>query len=50
MIDVSVTVISKNEAHNIRECLRSVGWASEIIVVDQFSEDETVTIAEEFCY
>ena len=48
MIDVSVTVISKNEAHNIRECLRSVGWASEIIVVDQFSEDETVTIAEEF--
>ena len=48
MIDVSVTIISKNEAHNIRECLSSVGWASEIVVVDQFSEDETVKIAEEF--
>ena len=48
MIDVSVTIISKNEAQNIRECLRSVEWASEIVVVDQFSEDETVEIAQQF--
>jgi glycosyltransferase involved in cell wall biosynthesis len=48
MIHVSVTIISKNEAQNITECLRSVEWASEIVVVDQFSEDETVEIAQRF--
>jgi glycosyltransferase involved in cell wall biosynthesis len=47
MIDVSVTIISKNEAQNIEECLRSVGWASEIVLVDQFSEDGTAEIAQQ---
>jgi len=45
MNDVSVTIISKNEAHNIGECVSSATWASEIVVVDQFSEDGTAEIA-----
>lgn len=48
MINVSVTIISKNEAQNIEECLHSVGWASEIVVVDQFSEDGTAETAQRF--
>ena len=48
MFNVSVTIISKNEAQNIEECLHSVGWASEIVVVDHFSEDSTAEIAQRF--
>lgn len=42
---ISVTVISKNEADNIKNCLESVNWASEVIVIDQFSTDGTADIA-----
>jgi len=42
---LSVTVITKNEARNIEDCLRSVAWAQEIIVLDQYSADGTADIA-----
>ncbi len=45
---VSVIVITKNEERNIRECLTTVGWAKELVVVDAGSEDQTVAIAKEF--
>ena len=45
---LSVIIITKNEAHNIRACLESVSWADEIIVVDSGSADDTVAIAREF--
>lgn len=38
---VSVALITRNEHHNIRDCLRSVAWADEIVVVDQASTDGT---------
>ncbi len=41
---LSVIVITKNEAVNIRACLDSVAWAEEIIVVDSGSTDDTVSI------
>lgn len=44
---VSVILITKNEAANIRDCLRSVSWADEIIVVDSGSTDGTPLIAKE---
>jgi glycosyltransferase involved in cell wall biosynthesis len=44
MHKLSVIVITKNEAHNIRSCLESVSWADEIIVVDSGSSDDTVGI------
>ncbi len=48
-IPISVVVITKNEEHNIRECLQSVhGWADEIIVVDDESTDRTVEITQKF--
>lgn len=43
---VSVVVVARNEQGRIAECLESVvGWADEIIVVDDFSTDETPRIA-----
>lgn len=44
---LSVIVITLNEASNIRDCLTSVAWADEIIVVDSGSSDETLAICEE---
>jgi len=45
---VSVVVITKNEEENIKECLESVLWADEIIVVDDESTDATIEIARQF--
>lgn len=48
MAKLSVIIITKNETENIRDCLESVAWADEIIVVDSGSTDDTVAIAREF--
>ena len=45
---VSVTVITHNEEDNIRDCLESVKWADEIIVVDSGSTDRTIDICGEY--
>lgn len=46
---VSVVVITKNEERNIQPCLESVvGWADEIIVVDDESTDKTVELARKY--
>jgi len=45
---ISVVIITKNEAINIRACLESVSWADEIIVVDSGSDDATADICKEF--
>jgi len=47
-VPLSVVIITKNEASRIEDCLKSVAWAAEIIVVDDFSTDETVTLAKQF--
>jgi glycosyltransferase involved in cell wall biosynthesis len=41
---VSVAIITHNEERNIRECLESVQWAEDIVVVDDFSTDATPEI------
>ncbi|MBS3762718.1 MAG: glycosyltransferase family 2 protein [Planctomycetes bacterium] len=46
--EISAFVITYNEENNIRECLESVAWVDEIVVVDSFSEDRTVEIAEQY--
>ena len=44
---LSVTLITKNEAHNIEDRLRSVrAFADEIVVLDSGSSDGTVEIAQ----
>lgn len=44
---LSVIIITRNEERNIAECLQSVSWANEIIVVDANSTDRTVELAKQ---
>jgi glycosyltransferase involved in cell wall biosynthesis len=44
---LSVIIITKNEAADIRACLESVAWADEVIVVDSASTDTTADICRE---
>ena len=48
MEKISVIIITKNEEENIEDCLKTVEWADEIIVVDSKSKDKTVGIAKKF--
>jgi len=45
---ISTVIITGNEENNIKDCLKSVHWADEIILVDSESKDKTVKIANEF--
>lgn len=42
---LSVVVLTRNEEKNIEECLESVGFADEIVVIDDDSTDHTRAIA-----
>lgn len=42
---ISVALITRNEARNIEDCLASVAWADERVVVDQASTDGTGDLA-----
>ncbi|HKT81928.1 MAG TPA: glycosyltransferase family 2 protein [Vicinamibacterales bacterium] len=48
MPKISVTVITKNEAHNLAAALASVAFADEIVIVDAESTDDTVRVAQRF--
>jgi (heptosyl)LPS beta-1,4-glucosyltransferase len=45
MTDLSVAIITRNEADNIAACVGSVAFADDIVVVDSGSSDQTVAIA-----
>lgn len=45
---ISVIIIVKNEENNIENCLHSVKWADEIILIDSGSTDKTIEIAKQF--
>ncbi len=45
---LSVIMIVKNEAHQIERTLKSVAWADEIVVVDAFSDDNTISICKKY--
>ncbi|NYB26597.1 MAG: glycosyltransferase family 2 protein [Methanobacteriaceae archaeon] len=47
-LPVSVLVHTLNEEKNIRNCLETVEWADEIIIVDMYSDDKTTEIASEY--
>jgi len=47
-LPLSVVITTFNEEVNIADCLRSVQWADEILVVDSFSTDRTLDVAREF--
>ncbi|CAI1203451.1 glycosyltransferase family 2 protein [Serratia quinivorans] len=43
---LSVVIIAKNEAGLLPDCLQSVAWADEIVVLDSGSQDDSVAVAE----
>lgn len=45
---VSVLVLTKNDEANIAECLQSLSFSDDIVVLDAFSTDRTVEIARGF--
>ncbi len=47
-MELSVLIITKDEENNIRACLESVKWADEIVIVDSYSQDATLTICKEY--
>ncbi|MDY6806560.1 MAG: glycosyltransferase family 2 protein [Cyanobacteriota bacterium] len=47
-IPVSVLIPAKNEESNLPACLKSVAVADEVFVVDSYSEDSSVEIAESY--
>ena len=48
MEKITVAIITKNEEGVIRQCLETVKWADEIIVVDAYSSDKTVRLCREY--
>ena len=45
---ISAIVVCYNEEDNIEQCLKSLSWAEEIIVVDSFSTDRTVELCKKY--
>lgn len=48
MNKISVVVTARNAEKTLAECLRSVKWADEIVLVDDESTDKTVSVAKQF--
>ena len=47
-LDLSVVIITRDEASNIAGALESVAWANDVVVVDSGSTDDTVAIARRY--
>lgn len=47
MTILSALIIAKNEQRHIADCLRSVDFVDEVIVIDDNSDDDTVSIAKD---
>ena len=49
MLDISVIILTYNEELHIRRCIENLSsFAKEIFVIDSFSTDKTVGIAQEY--
>lgn len=44
---ISAIILTKDEEKNIKECINSVKWCNEIIVIDDCSKDNTTEIAKQ---
>lgn len=44
--DITVIILTKDEQDNIKRCIKSVYFSQEIIIIDDFSQDNTVKIAQ----
>jgi len=48
MIKISAVVITHNEEHNIVDCLQTLDFVDEIVIVDSGSSDKTVFLAKKY--
>lgn len=49
MVDISVIILTYNEEKNIAQALESVcGWASQVLILDSYSKDNTLNIAKKY--
>lgn len=46
--EITPIVLTFNEAPNLKRTLDELGWASEIVIIDSYSTDETVSIVEQY--
>lgn len=46
MAKITALILAKNEERNIEDCIRSVSFTDEVLVIDDFSTDHTKQIAE----
>ncbi len=46
-IPISAVVLTRNEAANLPTCLATLRWADDLLVVDSFSTDATVAVAQQ---
>lgn len=42
---VTAIILTKNEEHNVVDCVQSLLWADQIVVFDSYSQDRTVDLA-----
>ncbi|MCB9419783.1 MAG: glycosyltransferase family 2 protein [Ardenticatenaceae bacterium] len=44
--ELTAVILTRNEAQHIQACIESLHWADRVVVFDQFSQDETVALAQ----
>lgn len=45
---ITAVVLTKNEEERLPKCLASLSWVDQILVIDDFSSDETIKVAKDF--
>jgi len=45
---ISAAIITYNEENNIKDCLKSLDFVDEILIIDSFSNDKTVELCKKF--
>ena len=43
----SILILTKNEEINMRDCMESVSWCDDVVVLDSLSDDDTCEMAED---
>ena len=46
-MSISIFILTLNEERNIRACIESVSFSDDIVLLDSYSKDTTVSIAKE---
>lgn len=45
---IAAVIITKNEEDSLKDCLESLTWVDEIVIVDSGSTDKTEAIAKQY--